>query len=82
MTINLNTSDISKAKDLPGLQKALTNLLNDLENQLKAQPNFLILANDSQDVPKNTPVNSIIFKFDETLNVITGYYDGENLYIV
>lgn len=82
MNIRIDTTQIKNSKDLPELLKSLTELFIQLQQSLQAQPNFLFVTSEGQAVPKNTPINTIVFEFDETNFIKTGYYDGEEIQIL
>lgn len=78
MKLNIEPN-LSGIKDVEELTKVLTQLLSQLRDDLHRQPDFLVVTSDDQEIPKNTPSNTVIFKFDPTATVKTGYYDGENI---
>jgi NRPS condensation-like uncharacterized protein len=78
MKINLD-HNLGDIKDVAELTKALTQLFNKLQDDLHRQPEFLVVTSEDQQIPKDTSSNTVIFKFDETATVKTGYYDGENI---
>jgi hypothetical protein len=79
MSIQINTN-FDDCKSLDDLKRELNSRLEQLQNQLNNRPDFIVVPNaDDFEIPKNTPTNTIIFQFDETDIVKTGYYDGENI---
>ena len=78
MNIDIDTN-LDGAKDLQDLAQRLTTLLNKLQQDLKNQPEFLMITADDQAVPENTPANTIIFRTDETAVIKTGYFDGKSI---
>jgi hypothetical protein len=78
MRIQLDQT-FDSAKDLPQLIKLLNEFVDQLQTKLKGQPDFLLITSDDQEIPKSLPANTVVFKFDETDIVKTGFYDGENL---
>lgn len=77
MNITIDTN-LDGAKDMSELIQRLTILLNQLQQDLRNQPEFIVITSDEQTIPKNTNVNTILFKFDPIDTVKVGYYDGEN----
>lgn len=78
MRINID-NQFDGIKTLPELAKRLSEVLSQLENDLRNQPEFIVITTEEQEIAAKTPVNTIIFKFDETDIVKTGYYDGEEI---
>lgn len=72
-------SQFENFKTLEDLAKKLSIVLNKLQNDLSNQPEFIVVTSEEQEIPKNTPINTIIFKFDEVDIVKTGYYNGEEI---
>lgn len=78
MNINIDTN-VTSAKSLDELTKLLSAIFEKLRDELQQQPGFIVVTSDEQKIPTNTAANTVIFKFDETAVVKTGYYDGEDI---
>lgn len=76
--INIDTQ-FESAKDFDELKRMLQRVLDKLQNDLNNQPGFLVIQSEEQEIPTNTPINTIVFKFDEVDIVKTGFYNGEEL---
>jgi hypothetical protein len=79
MNITLDSQGLTGVKDIGELTKLLTQIFEKLHSDLRNQPHFLVVTSEEQEIPKTLPPNTIIFKFDPTAVVKTGFYNGDNV---